>query len=62
MALNEEKSGLAAKRKLFSQMVVKHWNRFSREAHGRMDAPSLEVFSVSLDANSITRNLELKNG
>ncbi|KFW02234.1 hypothetical protein N326_06946, partial [Eurypyga helias] len=33
-------------KKFFTERVVKHWNRFSRDV---VDAPSLEVFKARLD-------------
>jgi len=37
---------LDVRRKLFTQRVVKHWNRLPKEA---VDAPSLEAFKARLD-------------
>ncbi|KFV12459.1 hypothetical protein N340_06516, partial [Tauraco erythrolophus] len=34
------------RKKLFTQRVVRYWNRLPREA---VDAPSLEVFKARLD-------------
>ena len=34
------------RRRFFTQRVVKHWNRLSKEA---VDAPSLETFKARLD-------------
>ncbi|KFV60215.1 hypothetical protein N341_10207, partial [Tyto alba] len=34
------------RKKCFTVRVVRHWNRFPREA---VDAPSLEVFKARLD-------------
>ena len=44
--LREEKFRLDARKKFFTQRVVMHWNRLSREA---VDVPSLEVFKARLD-------------
>ena len=45
--LREGKFRLDARKKFFTQRVVMHWNRLSREA---VDVPSLEVFKARLDA------------
>ena len=37
---------LDTRKKFFTMMVVKHWQRLPREA---VDAPSLETFEVRLD-------------
>ena len=37
---------LDIRRKFFTQRVMKHWNRLSKEA---VDAPSLEAFKARLD-------------
>ncbi|KFW06635.1 hypothetical protein N326_12083, partial [Eurypyga helias] len=37
---------LDIRKKVFTERVVRHWNRFPREA---VDAPSLEGFKARLD-------------
>ncbi|KAM6383098.1 uncharacterized protein FN964_004243 isoform 1-T2 [Alca torda] len=44
--LKEGRFRLGIRKKFFTQRVVRHWNRFPREA---VDAPSLEVLKASLD-------------
>jgi len=44
--LKEGGFGLDIRKKFFTMRVVRHWNRFPREA---VDAPSLEVFKAILD-------------
>ncbi|KFR12520.1 hypothetical protein N306_04600, partial [Opisthocomus hoazin] len=44
--LKEGRFKLDIRKKFFTMMVVKHWNRLPREA---VDAPSLEVFKARLD-------------
>jgi len=44
--LKEVRFRLDIRKKFFSMKVVKHWNRFPREA---VAAPSLEVFKARLD-------------
>ena len=47
MALNYKgKFRLDARKKFFTQRVVKHWNRLPSKA---LDAPFLEVFKISHD-------------
>ena len=43
LKLKEDKFRLEIRRKIFTQRVVRHWNRLPREA---VDAPSLEVFKA----------------
>ncbi|KFV41660.1 hypothetical protein N341_12874, partial [Tyto alba] len=44
--LKEGKFKLDIRKKFLTMRVVKHWNRFPREA---VDAPSLKTFKVRLD-------------
>jgi len=44
--LKEGTFRLDTRKKLFTMMVVRHWNRLPREV---VDAPSLEVFKARLD-------------
>ena len=44
--MREGRFKLGIRRKLFTQRVVKHWNRLPKEA---VDAPSLEAFKARLD-------------
>ena len=44
--LKEKRSRLAIWEKIFTVMVVRHWNRLLRE---EVDTPSLETFEVCLD-------------
>ena len=44
--LKEGRFRLDIRKKFFTMRVVKHWNRFPREA---VDAPSLETFKARLD-------------
>ena len=44
--LRQGRIRLDIRRKFFTQRVVTHWNRLSREA---VDAPSLEAFKARLD-------------
>ena len=44
--LRQGRFRLGIRRKLFTQRVVTHWNRLSKEA---VDAPSLEAFKARLD-------------
>ncbi|KFR06295.1 hypothetical protein N306_04467, partial [Opisthocomus hoazin] len=44
--LKEGRFRLGIRKKFFTMRVVKHWNRFPREA---VYAPSLEVFKARLD-------------
>ncbi|KFP96896.1 hypothetical protein N329_07599, partial [Haliaeetus albicilla] len=44
--LQEGRFRLDVRQKLFTVMVVRHWNRLPREA---VDAPSLEAFKARLD-------------
>ena len=65
--LKEWRFRLEVRKKFFTQKVVRHWNRLSREA---MDAPSLHMFKALLDGDPgslvwwaatlpMTRRLEL---
>jgi len=45
-ALNYKGADLDIRKKFFTMRVVRHWNRFPREA---VAAPSLEVFKARLD-------------
>ena len=44
--LEEGKFRLDIRKKFFTVRVVRHWNRFPREA---VDAPSLKAFKARLD-------------
>jgi len=44
--LKEGRFRLDRRKKFFTTMVVRHWNRLLREA---VDAPSLEMFKARLD-------------
>ncbi|KFW67194.1 hypothetical protein AS28_06046, partial [Pygoscelis adeliae] len=44
--LEEGRFRLDIRKKFFTMMVVRHWNRLPRQA---VDAPSLEVFKARLD-------------
>ena len=44
--LRQRRFKLDIRRKFFTQRVVMHWNRLSKEA---VDAPSLEAFKARLD-------------
>ncbi|KFM09695.1 hypothetical protein AS27_11319, partial [Aptenodytes forsteri] len=44
--LKEGRFRLGTREKFFTLRVVRHWNRWPREA---VDAPSLEVFKARLD-------------
>ncbi|KFQ03008.1 hypothetical protein N330_06793, partial [Leptosomus discolor] len=44
--LKEGRFRLATRKEIFTVRVVRHWNRFPREA---VDAPSLAVFKARLD-------------
>jgi len=46
MALKEGRFRLDIRRKFFTMMVVKHWNRLPGEA---VEAPFLETFKARLD-------------
>ncbi|KGL90863.1 hypothetical protein N301_09915, partial [Charadrius vociferus] len=44
--LEEGRFRLNIRKKFFTLRVIRHWNRFPREA---VEAPSLEVFKARLD-------------
>ncbi|KFR13219.1 hypothetical protein N306_12430, partial [Opisthocomus hoazin] len=44
--VREGRFRLDTRKKFFTMRVVKHWNRFPREA---VEAPSLETFKARLD-------------
>ena len=46
MALNQKRINSDQRKMFFTMRVVRHWDRFPREA---VDAPSLEVFKARLD-------------
>ena len=51
--LRQGRFRLDIRRKFFTQKVVMHWNRLSKEV---VDAPSLEAFKARLDRKSTRLN------